>query len=183
MFDDLSAKARKKMEDTLNSLHRDLDSISTGRANAKALDPLKAEVYGAPMPFNQLATVSVADSSTLSIQVWDNNNVKAVEKAIINSNLGFNPMVDGQLIRIAIPKLSQERRVELSKLAKKYGEDKKVAIRNIRRDVLDDLKKSEQEVGKDQIHAFSDIIQKITDEFVAKIDESVAKKEKDLMSV
>lgn len=183
MFDELSQKAQNKMNDTISSLNRDLDSISTGRANPAALDPVKAEVYGAPMPLSQLATVSASDSSTLSIQVWDSSNTKAVEKAILNSNLGFNPMVDGQLIRIAIPKLSQERRIELSKLAKKYGEDKKIAIRNIRRDILDDAKKSEKEVGKDQIHAFTEIVQKITDEFVTKIDNLVAKKEKDLTTV
>ncbi len=183
MIDEFLKKTQTKMQDTINSLQRDLDSISTGRANASALDPVKAEVYGAMMPLNQLCTVSVSDSSTLSVQVWDRSNVKAVEKGIINANLGFNPMTDGQLIRISIPKLSQERRIELSKLAKKYGEDKKIAIRNIRRDILDDMKKLEKEVGKDSIHSFSDIVQKTTDEFVKKIDELVAKKENDLMKI
>lgn len=183
MINELSDKARNRMNDTIDSLKRDLDSISTGRANPAALDPVKAEVYGSLMPLNQLASVSAADSSTLAVQVWDKTNVKAVEKGIINSNLGFNPLVDGQLIRIAIPKLSEERRKELSKLAKKYGEDKKVAIRNIRRDAIDEFKKHEKELGKDASHSFSDVIQKITDEFVKKIDENVAKKESDLMTV
>ncbi len=183
MINDLTNKARKKMDDTMVSLKRDLDSISTGRASPNLLDHVRAEVYGALMPLSQLATISVGDATTLTIQVWDRGNVKAVEKGIINSNLGFNPMVDGQLIRIAIPKLSEERRKELVKLAKKYGEDKKIAIRNVRRDILDDFKKHEKEIGKDQAHSFNDIIQKITDEFIKKIDDSIILKEKDLMKI
>lgn len=183
MIDEISKKTKVRMEDTMGSLTRDLDSISTGRANPAALDTVKAEVYGSLMPLNQLASVSTADASTLTVQVWDRSNVKAVEKGIINSNLGFNPMVDGQLLRISIPKLSQERRLELCKLAKKYGEDKKIAIRNIRRDSIDDLKKLEKDLGKDTIHGHSEAIQKITDEYVKKIDDEVSKKEKDLMKV
>jgi ribosome recycling factor len=183
MLNELTNKARQKMEETMNSLKRDMDSISTGRANPSLLDTIRAEVYGSLMPLSQLATVSVSDASTLSIQVWDRENVKAVEKGIINSNLGFNPMIDGAILRINIPKLSEERRRDLVKLAKKYGEDKKIAIRNIRRDVLDDFKKHEKELGKDQSHSFSDIIQKTTDEFVKKIDEAIAVKEKDLMKI
>lgn len=183
MINDLANKARSKMEDTMVSLKRDFDSISTGRANPNALDPIKAEVYGDFMPLAQLATVSVSDASTLTIQVWDKANVKAVEKAIINANLGFNPMIDGQILRIIFPKLSEERRKEMVKLAKKYGEDKKVAIRNVRRDVLDDFKKHEKEVGKDQAHSFNEIVQKITDEFIKKIDDAIIVKEKDLMKI
>ncbi len=183
MIDELSNKTRKKMDDTLVSLQRDMDSISTGRANPSLLDAIKVEVYGSLMPIDQIGTVSVLESTTLAIQVWDSSNLKPLEKAIMNSNLGFNPMVDGNVIRIVVPKLSEERRRELSKLAKKYGEDKKIAIRNIRRDVLDDFKKNEKEVGKDQVHAFGDIVQKITDEFVKKIDEIVVQKEKDIMTI
>lgn len=183
MINDLANKARKKMDDTMASLKRDLDSISTGRASPHLLDTVRAEVYGSLMPLSQLASVSVPEATTLSIQVWDRENVKHVEKGIINSNLGFNPLVDGQVIRIMIPKLSEERRKELVKLAKKYGEDKKVALRNVRRDVLDDFKKHEKEIGKDQAHSFSDIIQKTTDEFVKKVDDAIAAKEKDLMKV
>lgn len=183
MINDLSNKARKKMDDTMLSLKRDLDSISTGRASPNALDTVRAEVYGDFMPLSQLATVSVSDASTLTIQVWDKANVKAVEKAIINANLGFNPMLDGQLIRIIFPKLSEERRKEMVKLAKKYGEDKKVAMRNVRRDVLDDFKKHEKELGKDQAHGFAEIVQKITDEFIKKIDDACAVKEKELMKI
>lgn len=167
----------------MNSLKRDMDSISTGRANPILLDTIKVEVYGSFMPIAQVASVSVPEATTLAIQVWDRENVKAVEKAIINSNLGFNPLVDGTTIRIMIPKLSEERRRDLVKLAKKYGEDKKIALRNIRRDVLDEFKRNEKEIGKDQAHSFTDIVQKITDEFVKKVDDMIAIKEKDLMKV
>jgi ribosome recycling factor len=141
------------------------------------------EIYGQFMPISQLANISVPEASVLSIQAWDKNNVKSIEKAIINANLNFNPMVDGTTIRIIIPKLSEERRRDLIKLAKKYAEDKKIALRNVRRDILDDFKKNEKELGasKDQIHGFTDIVQKITDEFVAKIDQMTEVKEKDLM--
>jgi ribosome recycling factor len=183
MINQLADKARKKMDDTLGSLKRDLDSISTGRASPNLLDTIRVEVYGQFMPIGQLANVSVPEATTLSIQVWDRENVKAVEKAITNSNLGFNPAVDGTSLRISIPKLSEERRRDLVKLAKKYGEDKKIALRNVRRDALDDFKKNEKELGasKDQVHGFTEIVQKITDEFVAKVDQMVEGKEKELM--
>lgn len=183
MFDELIQKATKRMEDSIHSLERDLESISTGRANPKLLDAVKVEVYGSMMPIDQVGTVSVLDSSTLSIQIWDTQSVKPTEKAIINANLGYNPAIDGNLIRIAIPKLSEERRVEMVKLAKKYGEDKKISIRNIRRDTLDDFKKNENEIGKDQAHSFSDEVQKLTDKFTGIIDEHVSAKEKDLTTI
>lgn len=183
MINQLTDKLRKKMDETIQSLKRDMDSISTGRANPSLLDAIKVEVYGSMMPISQLANISVPEASTLSIQVWDKESVKAIEKAILNANLGFNPMSEGTTIRIAIPKLSEERRKDLAKLAKKYGEDKKIALRNIRRDILDDFKKNEKELGKDQAHGFNEIVQKITDEFVAKVDEMVSHKEKDIMKV
>jgi ribosome recycling factor len=183
MINQFTEKLKKKMEETMTSLKRDMDSISTGRANPSLLDTIKVEVYGNFMPISQLANISVPESTTLSIQAWDKESVKPIEKAIINSNLGFNPMIDGNNIRISIPKLSEERRKELSKLSRKYGEDKKIALRNIRRDILDEFKKNEKELGKDQIHGFSDIVQKITDEFVNKVDEVVVNKEKDIMKV
>lgn len=185
MLTELADKTRKKMEDTMQSLKRDMDSISTGRASPNLLDTVKVEVYGNFMPVAQVASISVTEATTLAIQVWDRDNLRAVEKAIINSNLGFNPLVDGMTIRIMIPKLSEERRKDMVKLAKKYGEDKKIAIRNVRRDVLDDFKKKEKELAasKDQIHSFNDIVQKITDEFIKKIDDVIVLKEKDLMKV
>ncbi len=183
MINQLAEKTRNKMDETMNSLKRDMDSISTGRANPNLLDAIRVEVYGSMMPISQVASISVPEATTLSVQVWDRENVKALEKAIINANLGFNPMVDGTTLRIAIPKLSEERRRDLVKLAKKYGEDKKIALRNIRRDVLDEFKKHEKELGKDQSHSFTDIVQKITDEFVKKVDDAVLVKEKDLMKI
>ena len=185
MINQLADKGRKKMEDTISSLKRDLDSISTGRASPNLLDTIRVDVYGQLMPILQLANISVPEATTLSIQVWDRENVKAVEKAIVNSSLGFNPSIEGTLLRISIPKLSEERRRDLVKLAKKYGEDKKVALRNIRRDILDEFKKNEKELGasKDQSHGFTDIVQKITDEFVTKVDQMIEVKEKDLLKV
>lgn len=183
MINQLTDNLRKKMDETMQSLKRDMDSISTGRANPSLLDTIRVEIYGSMMPISQLANISIPESNILSIQVWDKESVKSIEKAIINSNLGFNPMTEGSTIRISIPKLSEERRRDLVKLAKKYGEDKKIALRNIRRDILDEFKKNEKELGKDQIHSFSDIVQKITDEFVSKIDEVIAVKEKDLMKI
>ena len=183
MINQLTDKLRKKMDETIQSLKRDMDSISTGRANPNLLDAIRVEVYGSMMPISQLANISVPEATTLLIQAWDKESVKSIEKAILNANLGFNPMSEGTTIRIAIPKLSEERRKDLAKLAKKYGEDKKVALRNIRRDILDEFKKNEKELGKDQAHGFSDIVQKITDEFVTKVDEMVILKEKDLMKV
>ncbi len=183
MINQLADKTRHKMDDTMNSLKRDMDSISTGRANPSLLDTIKVEVYGSFMPISQVGSISVPEATILAVQVWDRENVKAVEKAIINANLGFNPLVDGMTLRISIPKLSEERRRDLVKLAKKYGEDKKIALRNIRRDVLDEFKKHEKELGKDQGHAFTDMVQKITDEFVKKVDDMIAVKEKDLMKV
>ena len=183
MFEEYLQKCRDKMMESLESLNRDIESISTGRANPKLLDSVKVEVYGSFMPLNQLSTVSVPDATTLSVQVWDNSNIRATEKAIIDANLGFSPTVDGAVLRINIPTLSEERRQELSKLAKKYGEDKKVSIRNIRRDIIDSFKKDNESGGKDDIHAFGDLVQKITDEYIEKINEIISKKEKEIMTV
>ncbi len=185
MINELSDKSRKKMDDIMSFLKRDLDSISTGRANPALLDTVRVEAYGDFMPLLQVASISIPDASTISVQAWDKTMVKPIEKAIINSNLGFNPMIDGRVLRISIPKLSEERRKDLVKLAKKYGEDKKVTVRNARRDALDDFKKREKELSasKDDAHSFADIIQKLTDEYVKKIDDAVAEKEKDLMKI
>jgi ribosome recycling factor len=185
MINELSDKTRKKMDDILSFLKRDLDSISTGRANPALLDTIRVEAYGDFMPLLQVASISIPDASTIAVQAWDKTMVKPIEKAIINSNLGFNPMIDGQVLRISVPKLSEERRRDLVKLAKKYGEDKKVAVRNARRDVLDDFKRREKELGasKDDAHSFADVIQKLTDEYIKKIDDAVLIKEKELMKI
>lgn len=184
MFDQYIEKCKSKMLEAINSLNKDIDSISTGRARPNLLDPVKVEVYGSFMPISQLATISIADSNTINIQIWDKSNIKAVEKAIIDSNIGFSPISEGSLIRINIPKLSEERRKDMCKLAKKYGEDKKVSIRNIRRDIIDNFKKDEElSSSKDNIHGFATIIQNITDDFSSQIDSIVNSKEKELMSV
>lgn len=182
MINEFIEKAKSKMEDTMSFLKRDLDSISTGRANPSLLDTVRVEAYGNFMTLSQLSSLSVPDSSTIAIQVWDKTMVKPIEKSITNANLGFNPMTDGQVVRVVVPKLSQERRTELVKLAKKYGEDKKVAIRNNRRDVLDEFKRNEKNLAasKDQVHSFGDVIQNLTDEYIKKIDNLVILKEKDL---
>lgn len=176
-------KASEKMDGTISALKNDLASISTGRATPKLLDTVKAEVYGSLMPLSQVATVSAPDAVTISVQVWDKGNVPAVEKGISNANLGLNPMVDGQLIRINVPKLSEERRTEFVKLAKKYGEDKKVSIRNARRDALDQIKKNEKDFSKDEVHDFQGDVQKLTDDYVKKIDDMAHQKEKDIMTI
>jgi ribosome recycling factor len=185
MIIELSDKAKKKMDDIISFLKRDLDTISTGRANPSLLDTIKVEAYGSFMPLLQVASISIPDASTINVQSWDKSMVKTIEKAIINANLGFNPMIDGQVLRISIPKLSEERRKDLAKLSKKYAEDKKVAIRNARRDILDDFKKQEKELGtsKDDTHSFADIIQQITDEYIKKIDDITISKEKEIMKV
>lgn len=182
MIDQFTKKAKNKMEDSISFLKKDLDSVSTGRANPSLLDAVRVEAYGNHMPLSQLSSVSIPEPTTIAIQVWDKSMVKAVEKAIISANLGFNPMTDGQIIRIMIPKLSQERRIELVKLCKKYGEDKKIAVRNNRRDILEEFKRAEKDlaVSKDQIHSFGQIIQDLTDDYIKKIDDMVALKEKDL---
>jgi|TARA_B110000259_G_scaffold188482_1_gene247987 ribosome recycling factor len=177
-------QAEIKMEETLDFLHKELSTIITGRANPSLLDNVKVESYGSFMPINQLSNISAPDASTINIQVWDKEMTKPIEKAIMNSGLGLNPMSDGQSIRISIPKLSEERRLDLVKLAKKYSESKKVQIRNIRRDAIDKFKKENKEAGsKDDIHSFTDRLQKITDDFIVKIDSTVADKEKDLTTI
>ena len=175
---------KEKMAKAIESLKNDLSTISTGRANPDMLNPVRVDAYGAQMPITQTANISVADSTTISVQVWDAGLVKSVEKAIINANLGLTPATDGQLIRINVPKLSEERRIEFVKLAKKYGEDRKISIRNARRDSIDRFKKENEEgASKDDIHAFTSEVQKITDDNISIIDTLVTQKEQEIMTV
>jgi ribosome recycling factor len=174
-------KAKEGMEQSIEALKRDLASISTGRAMPSLLDTVKVNVYGSFMPLKQIANISVPEATTLSVQVWDKNMVSTVEKAIINSNLGFKPRIDGQLIRINIPKLSEERRRELCKVVKKYGEDKKISVRNVRKDIINIIK--ETKLSEDESKRAKDEVQKCTDESIEKIDEMVEKKEDDIMEV
>lgn len=175
--------AQEGMEKSISSLQKDLGSISTGRATPSLLDTVRIDYYGSIMPLNQVSNISVPESTTLSIQVWDKSMVPAVEKGIINANLGFTPKTDGQIIRINIPKLSEERRKELCKLVKKYGEDKKVSIRNVRREVIDQIKAEKDSLSEDDSRRFTNKVQEVTDEHVKKIDELVKKKIEDIMKI
>jgi ribosome recycling factor len=176
---------RRRMDGGLKTLHNEFAGLRTGRASASMLDPINVDAYGNLMPINQLATVNTPEARMISVQVWDKSMVKAVEKAIRESNLGLNPAIDGQSIRVPVPELSEERRKELGKVAGKYAENAKIAIRNVRRDGMDDLKKQEKDgkISEDEHRKKSDEIQKITDEFIKKIDEMLVSKEKDIMQV
>lgn len=174
---------RRRMEGAVATLTKEFSGLRTGRASVNLLDVIQVEAYGSHMPLNQMATVSVPEPSLLTVQVWDKSMVKAVEKAIASANLGLNPASDGQLIRVPIPPLSQERRVEMTKIAKKYAEESKVAVRNVRRDGMDSLKKMEKdsEISKDDHTRRSDDIQKLTDQYTKRIDDLLATKEKEIL--
>jgi len=173
---------RRRMEGALKSLHTEFGGLRTGRANASLLDNIQVEAYGSMVALNTVANVSVPESHLLSVQVWDKGNVKSVEKAINIAGLGLNAAADGQLVRVPIPPLSQERRKELSKVAGKYAEESKVAVRNVRRDGMDALKKAEKDgMSKDEHARQSEALQKVTDEFIKKIDEALVVKEKEIM--
>ena len=173
------------MEGALTSLAKEFQGLRTGRASTQLLDSVAVEAYGASMPINQIATVSVPEPRMLSVQVWDKENTKIVEKAIRESNLGLNPQVDGQLLRIPLPDLSEERRQELSKIAAKYAENAKIAVRNVRRDGMDTTKKMEKDgdISQDDRHIYDEEIQTITDKSINKIDELLSSKEVEIMQV
>ena len=164
-----------KMKKAFDVFNHDLSSLRTGRANASMLDIIKVNVYGQSMSVNQLATISTPEARLLTVQVWDQNNVSLIDSAIKKSNLGINPQTEGQLIRLPIPKLSEERRIELTKIVSQYGENSKVAIRNNRRDFMDQAKKDEKEksISQDDLKKLSNEIQKITDEYILKIEKIV----------
>ncbi|MDR0581201.1 MAG: ribosome recycling factor [Holosporaceae bacterium] len=176
---------RKKMNASYESLLKDFGGLRTGRASVTILDHIMVEAYGNKVPLQQVGTVSAPEAKMLTVQIWDSSLIKPTEIAIRNSQLDLNPVVDGQLIRIAIPDLSEERRKEICKLAGKYAEQAKIAIRNIRRDGMDDAKKQgkNKEITEDQEKKMLNDIQKITDEFVKKIDASLSLKEKEIMKV
>ena len=185
-MDDLDlADLERRMEGALTSLAKEFQGLRTGRASTQLLDSVAVEAYGASMPINQIATVSVPEPRMLSVQVWDKENTKIVEKAIRESNLGLNPQVDGQLLRIPLPDLSEERRQELSKIAAKYAENAKIAVRNVRRDGMDSTKKMEKDgdISQDDRHIYDEEIQTITDKSINKIDELLLSKEVEIMQV
>ena len=175
----------KKMQSTLQTLMADLSSIRTGRAHVSMLDLIRAEVYGQKMPLNQLATISTPEPQMLTVQVWDMANTKFVEKAIRESDLNVNPKVEGQTIRVPIPKLSEERRIELIKIVKNQSEKIKIAIRNIRRDGMDLLKNNlkSKEISEDQNKKLSEELQKITNKFIQEIDKKITDKEQEILKV
>ncbi|WP_075996399.1 ribosome recycling factor [Salaquimonas pukyongi] len=175
----------KRMEGAISSLKNDLAGLRTGRASASLLDPVMVEAYGQSMPINQVGTVNVPEARMVSVQVWDKSMVGAVEKAIREAGLGLNPVVDGQNLRIPLPELNEERRRELVKVAHQYAENAKVAIRHVRRDGMEAVKKAEKDgdIGKDDAHVLSDKVQKLTDEMVGKVDEAIAQKETEIMQV
>ena len=183
MFNDKTYS--QKMDKTFNVFTKELSSLRTGRANASMLDLVKVEVYGQKMPINQLATITTPESRIINIQVWDLNNVNLIDSAIKKSELGLNPQIDGQLIRLPIPDLSEERRNEIKKIIKSTGEKCKVSIRNIRREANDELKKllKSKDISEDDEKKFEKIIQKTTDQHIKLIDEKVISKEKEIMTI
>ncbi|MBR1948970.1 MAG: ribosome recycling factor [Alphaproteobacteria bacterium] len=184
-FSEIKNNTKTRMDKTLDSLKGEFGTLRAGRAHISLLDGIMVEAYGSMTPLAQVGTISVPDARTLSVSVWDRGLAKSVEKAIMESDLGLNPSSDGQLIRIPIPPLSEERRRELSKVAGKYSENAKVAVRNIRRDALDEVKKLKKDnaISEDDEKRYETEIQKLTDEATKKVDEMLAQKEKDILQV
>ena len=183
MFDENSINL--KMKKTIDNFNKELNSLRTGRANSSMLDLIKVDVYGQKMPINQLGTITTPEPRTINIQVWDINNVVLVDSAIKKSELGLDPQIDGQLVRLPIPDLSEERRVELKKIVKSTGEKCKISIRNIRREANDGLKKllKSKDISEDDEKKYEKIIQEYTDNKIKIIDEKVSLKEKEIMTI
>ena len=174
-----------KMSKTIDVFTKELNSLRTGRANSNMLDLIRVEVYGQKLPINQLATITTPEPRTINIQVWDLNNVALIDSSIKKSELGLNPQIDGQLVRLPIPDLSEERRMEMKKIVKSMGEKCKVSIRNIRREGNDELKKllKSKDISEDEENKFEKIIQNFTDKNIQIIDEKVSLKEKEIMTI
>ncbi|GIP56513.1 ribosome recycling factor [Paenibacillus sp. FSL W8-0186] len=180
----IKKNAEERMDKAIQALKRDLATLRAGRANPSLLDRIQVDYYGTPTPVNQLANISTPDSRTLMIQPWDKSSLAEIERAIQKSDLGLTPANDGSMIRLSIPPLTEERRVDLVKMTKKFGEEAKVAIRNIRRDANDDIKKLEKtEISEDESRRHQEDIQKSTDKFIAEVDKVLAAKEKEIMEV
>ena len=185
MIDELKEDAEIRMGKSVVSLQNDLTKLRTGRAHTSLLDHITVEYYGSEVPLSQVANVSVLDSRTLSVSPWEKPMVQAIEKAIMNSNMGLNPATTGELIRIPLPPLTEERRKDMIKVVRAEGEGAKVAIRNIRRDVLSDVKSllKDKEITEDDDRQAQDDVQKLTDKYVKQVDEALVIKEKDLMEI
>ncbi len=184
-IDAIKIDIKRRMDGAVEVLHKEYGGLRTGRAATSLLEPLMVNAYGAEMPLNQVGTIGVPEPQMLTVQVWDKNLVKAVEKGILKSGLGLNPSIDGQLVRVPIPSLSEERRTEMAKIAARYAEEARIAVRNVRRHAMDELKKEEKdgEISEDEHHGYGNDIQDLTDDSVRKIDEILAKKEKEIMQV
>ena len=183
MFDEKSHSL--KMDKAIDVFTKELASLRTGRANASMLDIIKVDVYGQQMPINQIGSITTPEPRTINIQVWDQNNVALIDAAIKKSELGLNPQIDGQLIRLPIPELNEERRIELRKLIKSMGEKCKISIRNIRRDANEELNKllKSKEIGEDEEKSFEKNVQTITDNHIKTVDDKVSSKEKEIMTI
>jgi len=183
MFDEKSYSS--KMGKTIEVFSKELSSLRTGRANAAMLDLVKVDVYGQPIPINQVGSITTPEPRMINIQVWDQNNVSLIDAAIKKSELGLNPQIDGQLIRLPIPELNEERRTELKKMIKSMGEKCKVSIRNIRREANEELKKllKSKDIGEDDEKTFEKNVQTITDKHISIVDEKVSSKEKEIMTI
>lgn len=184
-FSGMSKDVRRRMDGAVEVLHKEFAGLRSGRATTSLLEPLNVDAYGTNMPMNQVGTIGVPESRMLTVQVWDKSLVSAVEKAVRDSDLGLNPQVDGQLVRVPIPALTEERRTEFTRVAGKYAEEARVAVRNVRRHAMDELKKAEKEsdLSEDEHRAHADHVQKMTDDAVSRIDESLANKEQEIMQV
>ncbi len=183
------AKERKdiqrRMEGAVEVLHKEFAGLRSGRAATSLLEPITVDAYGSAMPMNQVGTIGVPEPRMLTVQVWDKSLVNAVDKAIRESDLGLNPQIDGQIVRVPIPALTEERRTEFTKIASKYAEEARVAVRNVRRHAMDELKRAEKdhEISEDEHRGYSDEVQKMTDDTVGKIDEALSNKESEIMQV
>jgi ribosome recycling factor len=184
-LEDLKKDLTRRMDSALETLRREFAGLRTGRAHPGLLEPVKVVAYGTEMPLNQVGTVGVPEPRMLTVQVWDKSMVMAVEKAIREAGLGLNPSSDGMLIRVPIPQLTTERRNDLAKMAHKYAEGAKISVRGVRRDGMEQIKAHEKkhEIGEDLAKNWSDEVQKLTDQFIKKVDEAVADKEKDIRQV
>jgi len=185
MGEEVLKDCESRMKKAIGALERDLSKVRTGRASVALVDDIKVEYYGTPTPIKQLATISVPESRLIVIQPWDTSIIGEIEKAILKSELGMTPSNDGKVIRIPIPRLTEERRKELVKLVRKMGEGSRVAIRNIRRDAIEKLRKMEKgkEISQDELRHYQNEVQKLTDKYIEKVDELIEGKEKEIMEI
>lgn len=176
---------KTNMQNSIDALHKEFVGLRTGRASTNLIEPITVEAYGSKMPMSQVGTVNAPDARLLTVQVWDKEMVKAVEKSIREAGLGLNPTVDGQIVRIPVPDLTEERRRDLTKIAAKFAENTRISVRNVRRDAMDELKMLEKDehMSEDDHHRHNKEVQELTDEFVKKVDDMLSGKEKDIMHV